>query len=133
MRALLLRIERYITRSRPACRSTASPVMPMNQVVRFSIAYASASAAQAWEEPHAAYLQILGRSRLGRRLVICLTACFVRGAELLLLLAHDIASPIDPLRGLILGFAGAALHVFPAFLGARAQHFPRLAAGARRI
>src|SRR5437879_11810151 len=88
---------------------------------------------QTWEEPHAAYLHILRRACLGRGLVLCLTACFMRGAELFFLLTHDIASTVGPLRGLLFDLAGAGLHVFPAFFGTRAQHFPRLAAGARGI
>src|ERR1700722_12158977 len=123
--AIVWRMVKYIAARTPACNSTASPVSAMNTVI-WSITVAPSDRNQRRRKNHA--LETLGRACLRRGFVVRLTACFVGGAELVLLLIDRFAAPIGPLSGLFTRFAGAASHIVPAILGALAQHFTRLAA-----
>src|SRR6202030_964776 len=126
-RALVVRMVRYMAARRPACKSTATPVKAINSGVRFSIVILPNSTAECTE------LQVLGRRGFRGRLLIGLATGLVGGAELILLLIHDVASPINPLGSLLAGLAGASTNVFSSFLGPSEQSFPRLATRTRRV
>src|SRR5437660_10386969 len=78
-------------------------------------------------------LQILGRARLRRSLVIGLTSRLVGSAELFLLLADYIAATVGPLRRLFARLTRTTANIVTAFLRTRTQHFACFAARARRI
>ena len=81
-----------------------------------------------------ACIQVLGCSTFrGRGFVISLPARVIRGAELILLLAEDITSAIDPVGSLALRFAGMVTEAFAALFCLGSQSFARLVARARSV